>query len=248
MNKKLKKFLIVTGVVTTFFSNSVLAQITQIPENMEGRTFKEAKHQMHNIFEKLYHPQTLYCGCDIAFNRFWYFPNLQSCGYQIRSDKNKKRAQRIEAEHIMPAWEFGHNMQCWGKRGGRFNCEHNDELFRVMESDLHNLYPAVGEINGDRSNYLFSDSIRAPSPYGECNMSIDRKRQRVTPPERARGVIARAYLYMSERYGIELDDEHRNLFNQWNKKYKPDENECERNIIIGQVQGNLNHFVTEKCR
>ena len=114
----------------------------------------------------------------------------------------------------MPAWEFGHNMQCWGKRGGRFNCEHNDELFRAMESDLHNLYPAVGEINGDRSNYLFSDSIRAHSPYGECNMSIDRKRQRVTPPERARGVIARAYLYMSERYGIELDAEHMNLFKQ----------------------------------
>ena len=82
MNKKLKIFLIVTGVVTTCFSNSVLAQITQIPENMEGRTFKEARHQMHNIFEKLYHPQTLYCGCDVAFNRFWYFPNLQSCGYQ----------------------------------------------------------------------------------------------------------------------------------------------------------------------
>lgn len=48
-------------------------------------------------------------------------------------------------------------------------------------------------------------------------MLIDRKRQRVTPPERARGVIARAYLYMSMMYGIELDAEHVNLFNRWNK-------------------------------
>jgi len=31
--------------------------------------------------------------------------------------KNLKRASRIEWEHIVPAWFFGHNLDCW-KRGG----------------------------------------------------------------------------------------------------------------------------------
>ena len=212
------------------------------------RNFKTAKRDMHVIFTHLKSPKTIYCGCDIKFTKHYYYPDLESCGYHNRSPRNLNRAHRIEAEHIMPAWEFGKDQSCWTKHHGRQNCENTSDRFNMMESDLHNLYPAVGEVNGDRSNYAFSDAVRNAPSYGLCDMKIDRKRQRVTPPERSRGLIARAYLYMSETYSVPLDEEHKNLFNRWNKMYNPDKNECLRNELIGKVQGNLNHFVTEKCK
>jgi deoxyribonuclease-1 len=35
----------------------------------------------------------------------------KSCGYKPR--KNPERASRIEAEHVMPAHQFGNFRQCW---------------------------------------------------------------------------------------------------------------------------------------
>lgn len=242
--------LTITGSAHAHAHSSFFRKSFNVEEliHEKQRNFKTAKRDMHAIFTHLESPKTIYCGCDIKFSKHYYYPDLESCGYQNHSPRNLERAHRIEAEHIMPAWEFGKDEVCWTKHHGRQNCENTSDRFNLMESDLHNLYPAVGEINGDRSNYAFSDSVKKSSPYGMCDMRIDSRRQRVTPPERSRGLIARAYLYMSETYSIPLDEEHKNLFNRWNKQYKPDKNECLRNELIGKVQGNLNHFVTEKCK
>lgn len=209
------------------------------------QSFREAKREMPKIFKQLDNPQTLYCGCDITFPKKGYMVNLKSCGYKIR--KSESRAKRIEAEHIVSAWEFAHQRQCWID-GGRKNCEQSDSLFKTMEGDLHNLYPAVGEINGDRSNYRFAKVVRGPKNYGQCEMIIDRKRQLVNPPKRARGIIARAYLYMQNRYRLKLSPQQQSLFNEWNKAYKVTPNECKRNELITKIQGNDNPFVTAQCK
>ncbi len=209
------------------------------------QSFREAKREMPKIFKQLDNPQTLYCGWGITFPKKGYMVNLKSCGYKIR--KNASRAKRIEAEHIVSAWEFAHQRQCW-INGGRKNCERNDSLFKTMEGDLHNLYPAVGEINGDRSNYRFAKVVRGPKNYGQCEMIIDRKRQLVNPPIRARGIIARAYLYMQDRYRLKLSSQQQSLFNEWNRAYKVTPNECKRNALITKIQGNDNPFVTAQCK
>ncbi len=54
------------------------------------------------------HRVTFYCGC--RFNKHKQI-NWKSCGYSPR--KNKKRASRIEWEHIVPAAAFGNMRQCW---------------------------------------------------------------------------------------------------------------------------------------
>lgn len=101
---------------------------------------------------------TFYCGCRFDEQpisgkpgRTRLTPAAESCGLQPR--KNANRAARIEWEHVVPAWEFGHQLQCW-QNGGRKACG-KDPVFRRMEADLYNLVPAVGELNGDRSNYRF---------------------------------------------------------------------------------------------
>lgn len=230
--------------VALFFSfspfNDVFAQRLNL-------NFYSAKGYLYKITRELDSPKTVYCGCDITITEKWYYPDLESCGYIIQYN-NPKRAKRIEAEHIVPASYFGKKRECWIRKSGRRNCENTDKYFNLIESDLHNLYPSVGEVNNERKNFSFSDSVRKASPFGQCKMLIDRKRQRVTPPERSRGVIARAYLYMSMMYGIKLDAEQINLFNRWNRDYRPDQNECRRNLMIKEIQGNENPFISKKCK
>ena len=104
-------------------------------------SFSSAKREAVKIYQD--HPTSFYCGCNIQWQGKKGLPDLASCGYQVR--KQEKRAARIEWEHVVPAWQFGHQRQCW-QDGGRKNCKKKDKTFRLMEADLHNLTPAIGEI------------------------------------------------------------------------------------------------------
>nr|VXZ92262.1 Endonuclease-1 precursor [Klebsiella pneumoniae] len=44
-----------------------------------------------------------------------------------------------------------------------------------MESDMHNLQPAVGEVNGDRGNFMYSQWNGGEGQYGQCTMKVDFK-------------------------------------------------------------------------
>ena len=65
-----------------------------------------------------------------------------------------RRASCIECEHVMPAENFGRHLQCW-RNGGRKECK-KDVTFNTIKGDLHNLQPSIDEVNGDRSNYRYS--------------------------------------------------------------------------------------------
>lgn len=206
-------------------------------------SFAQAKKAALKLYQD--HPVSFYCGCHIQWQGNKGIPDLEACGYQIR--KQPTRAQRIEWEHVMPAWQFGHQLQCW-QNGGRKNCTRQSSEFNQMEADLHNLTPAIGEINGDRSNYAFSqwNGIDGAT-YGSCEMQINFKQRLAMPPERARGAIARTYLYMSQQYQLTLSKQQRQLMQAWDNMYPVDEWECERNARIAKIQGHLNPFVARQC-
>ncbi|WP_083172306.1 deoxyribonuclease I [secondary endosymbiont of Trabutina mannipara] len=188
-------------------------------------------------------PGTFYCGCPIT----WYgkkgTPDLSTCGYQVR--KSKLLAKRIEWEHVMPAWEFGHQRQCW-KKGGRKNCA-KDFAYRKIENDLHNLQPVIGEVNKDRGNYQYSQWYSGKSQYGRCQMKIDFKNKQIDPPTRVRGVIARTYFYMRDHYKLRLSRAQTKLFELWNHTYPVTEWECKRNKRIAAIQGNPNPYIQLAC-
>ena len=208
------------------------------------KTFYQAKKAATNIYQA--HPVTFYCGCKIDWHGKKGIPELASCGYQVR--KQKVRANRIEWEHVMPAWQFGHLRQCWQK-GGRKNCERNDTVFRQIEADLHNLTPAIGEVNGDRSNFSFSQWRGIDgATYGQCSMQVNFKGRKAMPPENARGAIARTYLYMSQRYQLRLSNAQTQLMQAWDNTYPVSQWECERDQKIATIQGNHNTFVTHQCQ
>jgi deoxyribonuclease-1 len=208
-------------------------------------SFRTAKKEAVKIYHD--HKTTFYCGCDIEWKgkKGAGKPDLASCGYQAR--KQLKRASRTEWEHVMPAWLFGHQLQCW-QTGKRKNCKKNSQVFKTMSSDLHNLVPAIGEVNGDRSNFSFNDWNGTPHQYGQCSMLVDFKKRSVQPPKRSRGGISRTYLYMSERYSIKLSKAQTRLMKAWDKMHPVDNWECERDNRIKAVQGWNNRFVASQCK
>ena len=119
--------------------------------------------------------------------------------------------------------------------------------FRYMESDLYNLVPAVGEINGLRSNYSFAMIPGEKRAFGNCDMEIEGRK--AEPPPSKRGNIARTYFYMDWAYpghGI-ISKKNRKLFQAWDKEDPVDAWECVRIRRIEELQGNENPFVKKEC-
>ncbi len=70
---------------------------------------------------------------------------------------------------------------------------------------MHNLQPAVGEVNGDRGNFMYSQwnggrPVRASAP-----LKVDFKDTNRRAPARARGAIARTYSSIcAHRYQLRI--------------------------------------------
>lgn len=209
-------------------------------------SFDEAKKLART---QVYHDQskqgegTLYCGCQ------WDWlgasggrVDLNSCGYHVRKQQN--RAERIEWEHIVPAWVFGHQRQCW-QHGGRKNCIADDPVFRTMEADLHNLAPSIGEVNGDRSNLSYGQLAgNVEYPYGQCRSRIDFKAREFEPRDSVKGQVARVYFYMHDRYDLSMSEQQQKLLKVWDKQYPVTAWEQERDNRIAKIMGHHNPFVT----
>jgi deoxyribonuclease I len=158
-----------------------------------------------------------------------------------KSGKENERAKRIEWEHVMPAENFGRHLSCW-KEGGRKACK-KDPIFNEMEGDMHNLVPAIGEVNGDRSNYRYGADIPKVGQYGQCRFEVDFKAKRAYPREDIRGDIARIYFYMSDKYNINLSKQERRMMEVWDKQDPIDEWERIKNKRVEKLQGNANPYI-----
>lgn len=256
----MKKILLLIAVTASLFAFE--------PVHHNDSFVKSKKILYTKIFKD--HQETFYCKNPYSykFNQVQHrkmnmiFPDDRYYTPRLPLTKKGKiniRTQRIEAEHIMPAFNFGRQMTCWRdgdptcvkkKKGkltpyaGRQCCEKVSKEFRLMEADLHNLVPAIGEVNGDRSNFRYADSaIPLKGEYGQCQIDIDFKDRKAYPADYTKGMISRAYLYMSQTYGIKLSKQDRRLMEAWNKKYPVSDWERERNRRIKAIQGNGNPYV-----
>jgi len=172
---------------------------------------------------------------------------------------DKPRAQRIEAEHLFPAAQFGNFRPCWRNPGafpacaksdgrtlsGRACCQAVDPVFEAAHNDLFNLVPAVGEVNGQRKDYNGGMIPGEKRAFGACNFEVDAGTRRVEPPESVQGDIARVMFYMSATYGFNLSAQDRQLFTAWSRQDPPDAWEIERDRRVQAIQGQGNRFVED---
>lgn len=151
---------------------------------------------------------------DSGKKRWKQVVDKESCGYTPRT--KSKRANFIEYEHIVPAHAFGQYLPCW-RDGGRKNCKKVSQKFKLMEADLYNLVPAIGELNADRSNFTFTELSGEERRYGDIDFEVDFKSRRVEPRDEVKGQIARTYFYFQRVYGLPISDKQMRLFRVWDK-------------------------------
>ena len=166
---------------------------------------------------------------------------------------------RVEWEHVVPAENFGRAFKEWREGDGRCTnekghfykgrrcAEKMSAEYRLMQADMYNLFPAVGAVNAIRSNYNYELLPGVPNTFGTCEMKIDGRR--AEPPERSRGEIARAMLYMEGAYApvFRMSDRQRRLAQNWNEQHPVVQWECTRAARIEKLQGNVNPVVKDAC-
>ena len=234
---------IITALLITLTSLPIWAQPTE--------SFSKAKKV---LLSEVYfdHKKTLYCAANFDEKKAITLP----AGYS--SSKYIKRSKRVEWEHVVPAENFGRTFSEWrdgsdkciNKKGngykGRRCANKASSKYRLMQSDLYNLYPAIGSVNAMRSNYNFTMLPGASSDFGSCQMKIENRK--AEPPKQARGRIARTYLYMEQKYRrYNMSKKQRQLMSAWDKQYPVSEWECLRNDRIKRIQETQNSILEERC-
>jgi len=215
------------------------------PESLSAKSSSEPSFSRSKriLATKIYrlHQKTFYGNCDYEIKGNRLVPIPESCGFHYR--KNPTRASRIEWEHIVPAWYFGHNFPCW-KEGGRKHCRETNPKFREMEADMHNLVPAIGEINGDRSNYPYGNIRGEKREYGKVDFEVESSKRVAEPKRNILGDIARVYLYMRDRYGMPLSPEDEERFIKWNNSDPVSRWEKKKNLLVKKYQGDENPYIS----
>ena len=233
---------------------SAICSVSLYAENTQIQSFSSAKKKLEKqVYQDPENRVTLYCQSHFDSQKHVIAP----AGFE--SDKYKKRAKRIEWEHVVPAENFGRNFsewregatQCVSSKGkaykGRRCAEKTNLQFRYMQADMYNLYPAIGSVNASRSNYNFTVLNDAENSFGSCAMKIENRK--AEPPVESRGAIARSYLYMESTYdSYKMSRQQRQLMNAWHKTYPVQSWECQRAALIQKIQGNVNSVLQESCQ
>lgn len=216
----------------------VTAPVLSAPSN-----FSQAKIEARQyVYFDRSEAGTLYCGCNWQWvGRSGGRTILTDDCYQIRAQPH--RAQRTEWEHIVPASVMGQQRQCW-QQGGRQHCNRTDPVFSAMEADLHNLSVTVGETNADRSNFRFGMVDDRHRHYGQCAFKVDFANRVAEPPDNVKGLIARVYFYVHDRYQLRMSDSQQRLFMAWHQQFPVSDWERERDRRIAARMGHHNPFVT----
>jgi deoxyribonuclease-1 len=142
-------------------------------------------------------------------------------------------------EHVMPMAWVKKELKC----GTRKQCRERSVRFNQIEMDMHNLYPSDKGANHERLAYAYAEIPGEKWWREDCDLEIDKRKRIAEPREAVRGDIARAALYMEERWGIPIYQRQRSLLLRWHQEDPPDAHERWRNDQIEAYQGNRNPWI-----
>ena len=214
-----------------------------------------AKKLIADIHEEIEHQTTVYCGCPyVRTTRSGGDLTREDCGLTARS--SDERSDALHWEHVVPAAWIGEQHACWND--GHELCVDDDRPYKgrdcctkagidpkFMEkyNDLHNLFPASGEINIDRLNHPYGEVQGEPRAYGACDFEMRRSPTVAEPAKCVRGELARAMLYMIDQFGVDVRMSRDQLMS-WHELDPPEPWEIERARRIEAVTGRINHYLT----
>lgn len=208
------------------------------------RSFDNAKLAIKLIYQEL-NAKEFYAGCEISYGNKPII-DYNTCRFQPRT--YIKNIPYPDVEHKSPVSLFGSNLSCWqdGKakdESSREYCARHNNMYKLYESDLHNLELAIPEINRNRSNYTYAEVPDTFSSYGNIGVNLDIKDKMFEPSDNRKGDVARTMMYMSETYKIPLTDVQINTYKYWIQLDPVDDFERRKNEKIKKIQGNANQFI-----
>lgn len=209
--------------------------------------FFEAKRQAEALFSN--DTPSLFCQCQLD-NHLKI--NEYSCGLQ--GEKPKHLAGQAVIAPLMPIEWFGPYFSCWRERpclnlkglryGGKSCCRKKSSQFRYIEAELYNLWPVEALINNQLGDIHFIEE-KSGERIGQCPIYYDKSAKTFTPSEKAKGILARAVLFMSEKYHIPLSKEDETQMFIWHQSHKPTEKEKAWAKKVAQIQGYENPYIFE---
>ncbi|MGV6825761.1 MAG: endonuclease, partial [bacterium] len=104
--------------------------------------------------------------------------------------------RNVNVEHVFPMSWVTRELRC----GNREQCRRSSDRFNQIESDMHNMYPSLKQVNRQRGAYAYDNIKGEQWSFKGCDIEISQRR--VEPAPSARGEIARAMLYMSQQYDL----------------------------------------------
>ena len=158
------------------------------------------------------------------------------CGNRIEG-----RTRDLHIEHVYPMSWVSRYLGC----GTRSQCRVESKIYRHIEADLHNFYPARRDANMQRSNFSFGEVGESTRKLPDCDLKIDSDANLVQPSDEVAGDLSRAFLYMTSEYRLELPPAINDykLLLSWHHADLPDQFEQRRNAEIKRTVGASNIFI-----
>lgn len=153
------------------------------------------------------------------------------CQEPFRSDS------RVSVEEIYDERRLAKHFGC---RSGRL-CRGNKDFTKIQQ-DRHIRFPVTTKAELVRRRTLFGDLPANITADAECGYK--QSFQVFEPPKHAKGDIARAMLYLYDRYELPLIGT-LEMYQRWNREDPVDDEEKRRNNEIERFQGNRNPFIDD---
>jgi len=231
--------IILINGIGSFFSTGYSQELDRSKFKKSSLVSREiAEKQLNRVYQLVGKLQTFHCGCN--FDKIkQVFPNI--CASNSKVTLENKTSRTLEWVSMMPIHIFGGSLRCWTKNlckrshglkaNGAQCCSEVSPKFKKMESDMHNIFPAINNLSSIEKKFDFGG-------MWEYQFCPEEK-----PSLKIRGDIARAYFYMSYQYKISLREDLEDSMRKWHFDDPPDNWEEIRNDRIEGIQGNRNLFI-----
>lgn len=226
------------------FSTFLLAGSYAAPEN---------RSQAKNVLKMVYldYKKTFLNGCDYSYD-----PHscMDKSMVDTRSCSVDEVNETMKWMQVVPDTFYGRHKSCMIEKpcinvftkeafGSPMCCRRIDKQYREMEADLFNLVPVVTSLARLQKGRTFGEVKRVTQGIGDVKIG----KRHIEPPQQVKGDVARIYLYMDERYTLDLSPQQKALFLKWHHEDSVDAKECTLAKIFQKVQGGENPWLTRWC-
>jgi len=160
----------------------------------------------------------------------------------------------IKWMQVVPDTYYGRNRACMNEKkcvniftkkrfGSPMCCRRIDTEYQKMEADLFNLIPVVSTLAESQKGRIFAPVKTPLEKIGRVKIG----REAIEPPDEVKGNVARVYLYMEGRYGLQLSKRQTALYERWSKLDPVDAKECKVGKLILKIQGAPNPYIENAC-